>query len=176
MMRHVLGILIFLLPLLANAAEWDDAYIEALFADRLTDPIEGVWQFPADGASVVIVRHTSTTYDIFLLDSPRLDVKPGTLVGSAVASPKKNYYDGELKPRNLGKKTFTGNQSVTFTVNPEGTLSIRPYSDGYKVSLRRWLNYFLKISITRDNGRPKDLDGARRVYPYRLSDNYPVCL
>lgn len=176
MLRYVVGILFLLFPLLCFSAEWDEGYVEALFADRLLDPIEGVWQFPADGASIVIVKNTSTTFDIFLLDSPRLDVKPGTLVGSAVVSPKKNYYDGELKPRNLGNKLKLGSQSVTFTVNDGGTLSIRPYSDGYKVSFRRWLGYFLKISITRDNSRPKDLDGARRIYPYRLSDNYPICL
>lgn len=176
MIRYVVGILVFLVPFLSVSAEWNEKYVRDLFSGRLIDPIEGVWQFPADGASIVIVKATSTTFDIFLLDSPRLDVKPGTLVGSAVVSPKRNYYDGELKPRNLGKKMKLGNQSVTFTVNDNGTLTIRPYSDGYKVSFRRWLNYFLKISITRDNGRPKDLDGARRIYPYRLSDNYLICL
>ncbi len=176
MLRGLSGILMCLIPLLSFAAEWDEAYLEALFADRLLDPIEGVWQFPADGASLVIVKESSTTYDIFLLDSPRLDVKPGTLIGSAVTTPKRNYYDGELKPRHLGDKTKLGTQSVTFTVNDGGTLSIRPYSDGYKISLRRWFNYFFKISISRDNSRPKDLDGARRVYPFRLSDNFPLCL
>lgn len=176
MMRGVLGMLLGLIPLLSFAAEWDEAYVEALFADRILDPIEGVWQFPADGASVVIVKHSSSTFDIFLLDSPRLDVMPGTLIGSAVTSPKRNYYDGELRPRQLGDKTKLGKQSVTFTVNDGGTLSIRPYSDGYKLSFRRWFNYFFKISISRDNSRPKDLDGARRVYPYRLSDNFPLCL
>lgn len=176
MHRLALVIFMMLVSFASHSAEWDEHFVEGLFADRLLDPIEGVWQFPADGATIVIVKDTSTTFDIFLLDSPRLDVKPGTLVGSAIASPKKNYYDGELKPRNLGNKLKLGKQSVTFTVNDGGTLSIRPYSDGYKMSFRRWFSYFLKISIVRENGRPKDLDGARRVYPYLLSDNYPICL
>lgn len=176
MHRYVVVIVISIIPLISLSAEWDESYVEGLFADRLLDPIEGVWQFPADGATIAIVMDTSTTFDIFLLDSPRLDVKPGTLVGSAIMSPKKNYYDGELKPRNLGNKLKLGKQSVTFTVNDGGTLTIRPYSDGYKMSLRRWFSYFFKISIMKENGRPKDLDGARRVYPYRLSDNYPICL
>lgn len=176
MLRHLLIFLITFAPLRLLAAEWDEAYVEALFADRLLDPIEGVWQFPADGASILIVKATASTYDIYLLDSPRLDVRPGALIGSAVTSPKKNYYDGELKPRNLGSRTKLGNQSVTFTVNDGGTLSIRPYSDSYKISLRRWFNYFFKISISHENNRPRDLDGARRIYPYRLSDNYPICL
>lgn len=176
MRRYIVCIIVVLVPLLCFSAEWDEDYVKSLFADRLLDPIEGVWQFPADGASLVIVKNSSTTFDIFLLDSPRFDVKPGTLVGSAVISPKKNYYDGELKPRNLGKKLKLGNQLVTFLVGDNGSLAIRPYSDGYKVSFRRWLNYFFKISISRENGRPKDLDGARRIFPYRLSDNYPVCL
>ncbi len=176
MMSRLWGLLVCLIPFLSFAAEWDEAYVEALFADRVLEPIEGVWQFPADGATMVIVKHSSTTFDIFLLDSPRLDIKPGTLIGSAVVSPKRNYYDGELKPRQLGNKTKLGKQSVTFTVNDGGTLSIRPYSDGYKLSFRRWISYFFKISVSRDNGRPKDLDGARRIYPYRLADNFPICL
>ena len=176
MKSYVLGFLMLFFPLSCLCADWDDAYIEALFSGRLLDPIEGVWQFPDDGASVVIVRDKSSTFDIFLLDSPCLDVKPGTLIGSAVITPKKNYYDGELKPRDLGEKFKLGSQSVTFTVNDGGTLSIRPYSTGYKVSLRRWFNYFFKVSVVSNNSRPKDLDGAKRVYPYRLSDNFPVCL
>lgn len=156
--------------------QWNQEYVCSLFDGRKLEPIEGVWQFPDDGATIVIVKHKSTTFDIFLLDSPKLSIRPGTLIGSAVVSPKNNYYDGSLNSASLGQKARIGSQNVTFTVGSNGTLAVRPYSTGVKVSFRRWMSYFLKFSIMDNNKRPHDLDGARRIYPHKLSDSYPVCL
>ncbi len=158
------------------AYDWDEAYVKALFADRVLAPIEGVWEFSDGGATVAIVMATSSTFDIYLLDSPYLNVQPGTLIGRAVSSPKRNYYDGEIQTKKLGGKLKKSAQTVTFTVNDEGTLTVKPYKTGKTVSLNRWISSLFKVRVVDNNRRPTDLDGAKRVYPVYLSDNYPICL
>lgn len=160
----------------AFAQQWDQPYVESLFKDRALSPIEGVWQFPADGATIAIVASSASTFDIFLLDSPRLDVRPGTPVGEAVATPSDNCFDGVLESKKFGKDGKLNSPSVTFTVNSNGALVIKPYKTGYSVSFKRWFYRMFGLSLVENNRRPAGLDGARRLFPYMVSDHYPVRL
>lgn len=155
---------------------WDKEYIRNMYAGRKLTPIEGVWQFPGDGAIIAITASSATTCDIIVLDSPKLNVAPGTHIGTAVLTAKNGTYDGTLKSREFGKKGKLGSENVTFNIAEGGRLIVRPYSTGLSLSFRRWFYRIFGLSIVNNNTRPKDIDGALRIYPYIESDHYPIVL
>lgn len=155
---------------------WDGEYVRRIFSGRRLTPIEGIWRFPGNGATIAITATSSTTYDIILMDSPKLNAVPGTVIGSAVSTGKKDTYDGTLKSREFGKKGRIGSESVIFTVAPNGRILIKPYSTKHSVSFRRWFYRIFGLNIVSSNTRPKDIDGAIRIYPYTDSDHYPIVL
>ena len=155
---------------------WDTEYVESLYAGRKLAPIEGVWQFPGNGATIAVTATSSTTYDIILIDSPKLSATPGTLIGTATMTAKKDTYDGTLSSKDFGKKGRFGNESVTFSIVSGGRMIIKPYSTGLTVSFRRWFYRIFGFSIVSNDSRPKDLDGALRIFPYIESDHYPLVL
>ena len=155
---------------------WDQEYIKQMYGGRKLAPIEGIWRFPANGATIAITAISSTTYNILLIDSPKLNAVPGTAIGTAVATAKKDTYDGTLKSREFGKKGQIGSESVILTVSSNGRILIKPYSTKHSVSFRRWFNRIFGLNIVSTNTRPKDIDGAIRIYPYTDSDHYPIVL
>lgn len=173
MKRLFLLLLPALLPAIAIAAPWDIDSIASIFAGRMPDPIEGVWQFPADGASIFIEKKTATTYDIKILDSPMLDVRPGICIGTAVATPSSSTFDAHLDAKKIGNKRLKKADAILTLV--DGHLCIRPYSTGKKIALWRWIPYFFRVSVYNDNTRPSNLDGAEKVYPIDESMLHP-CL
>lgn len=161
-----------MIPVMAIAAPWDSDSIAAIFGGRQPDPIEGLWQFPADGASLLIVKQSATTYDIAIIDSPRLDVKPGTHIGMAVTTPTKGTYDARLDSKPLNNKHLK-KATVALTVN-DGYLRFTPYSRGKRVTFWRWLPYLFRVGVYDDNSRPGNLDGAAKVYPIDESNLRPI--
>ncbi len=161
-MRLLLS-LFLLLPLLCRGGNWDAESIRQALDRENLDPIEGVWQFPDDGAVMLITRASATTFDIVLLDSPRLDVPPGVTIGTATLTPTEGIYDAKLDNKPLGSNSLK-KSTTTIAVTSDGVLRIKPYSEGWTVSLRRWIPYFLRVSI-KENLKPEGLTGARRIYP-----------
>lgn len=155
---------------------WDQEYVKRMYGGRRLAPIEGIWRFPGNGATIAITASSSTTYDIILIDSPKLNALPGTVIGTAISTAKKDTYDGTLKSREFGKKGQIGSESVIFTVAPNGRILIKPYSTKHSVSFRRWFYRIFGLNIVSTNTRPKDIDGAIRIYPYTDSDHYPIVL
>lgn len=152
-----------LLPALAFAAPWDSDSIASIFAGRHPDAIEGVWQFPADGATLLIEKKTATTYQILMLESPSLDVRPGTPIGSAVTTPAANTYDAHLDSKRLGNKRLKKADAALTIV--DGHLCFKPYSTGKRVAFWRWVPYFFRVGVFNENTRPSNLDGADKIYP-----------
>lgn len=158
-MRLLLSLLI-LLPLIA-IAQWNSESARAALDGRQLDAVEGVWQFPDDGATLLIVQATATTYDIIMLDSPRLDLAPGVKIGSATVAPGEGTYDAHLDNKQVGSGVKKSKAVLTVK---DGILKFKPYSEGWSVSLRRWLPYFRKITV-KENHKPDGLTGAQRIYP-----------
>ncbi len=145
------------------ASPWDIDSITAIFGGRQPDPIEGLWQFPADGAVLLIEKRSASTYDITILDSPSLDVRPGTVIGTAVTTPTAGVYDANFDPKPIkNKRLKKANAALKLS---DGYLSFKPYTTGKRVALWRWIPYFFRITVFDDNSRPSGLDGARRIYP-----------
>lgn len=137
--------------------------IADLFANRTPDPVEGVWQWPDDGAVMLICRRTSTSFTISLLDSPRPDIRPGTVIGTLISAPKAGDYDCHFSPESLGRGKARS-KDCHVSVTDDNRLVFRPYRRHDSLSPLRLVPYIFRVGLLRST-RPDNLDGARRVYP-----------
>lgn len=157
----------------AVACAGDDAYgrCVARIDSLRTDPVEGIWQMNAVGGgalfSVIASPGRPGVFELRLLEAPDWRVEPGALCGEVRAASRPGVYDcrmaaspGAEKPLGLGKYTATLELDAA-----DGRLIFKPYSTTRRVSLRRWIPYFFRIVVHEENTRPRDLEGAVRVYP-----------
>ncbi len=159
--------------LVAHADTWDQDSIDKALSGRTLDAIEGVWQFPDDGARLLILKSTASTCDIIMLDSPRLDVRPGISIGKAKITPSDNTYDAEFYNNPSGDKSLR-KSTTKLVITSDGRLRFSPYSQGVSVSFRRWIPYFLRLTF-KITDKPDGLEGAVKVYPID-NTNYKPCL
>lgn len=165
--------LLSLIPIIGISAPWDLDSIASIFAGRMPDPIEGLWQFPADGAALLIEKQTATTYDIKILESPKLDVRPGTSIGTAVTTPDADTFDAHFDSKKLANKRLK-KADAALTIK-DGHLFFRPYSTGKRIAFWRWIPYFFRVGVYDNNSRPNNLDGADKVFPVDEASLHP-CL
>ena len=138
----------------------------------------GLWQFGADGAVFEIVpTAVADSYELFIVDSPDFSVAPGSFFGTISHTGKGNYYEAVLLLSPEGKVRGAARRKTRnyiFEFNDEGTqLSMRNYRKGFGVNLLRALPYLVRISVNRQDDRPQDVDGARRLAP-ASDDKYTV--
>lgn len=168
--------MLILIPGTALASPWDEDSIAHIFSGRVVDDVEGVWRFPRGGAVLLICRSSMSSYDIRVIDSPRLDMRPGTKIGVMYETPKKNTYDGNLKLKPLGKSIKLKSSDMVFKVNDDGYLCLYPYKTGYSISFKRLFYRFFKIPIIENDDKPEGLIGAKRIYPPVYNPRTPICL
>ncbi len=128
------------------------------------DPISGIWRIGGDGATIAILPQQGSIarFDIFLLDSPDMSVIPGKMTGSAVTTGQLCTYDATLSDVTAGKsKRFR----CIMTIGNDGHLTIKPYKQGKRISLRRWLPHLFRITVSDYDTRPSGVDGAVKIYP-----------
>ena len=165
------GLIGLALALSANAKPWDRDSIAQILSGRVLEPIEGLWQWPDDGTLALISRSSESTFDLIIIDSPRLDIMPGTVMGKAVATPQVNIYDARIYSGSGEKAT-----KCTITTTDGGRhLAFEGYREGKRVSLWRWLPYMFRITVRDNAGRPKGLEGPVKVYPTDYKTHKP-CL
>ncbi len=146
----------------ANAQMYATDSIRALFAGRELDPAEGVWQWPDDGAVMLITRRANDAFTISLLSSPRCDMEPGTVVGTLLRGPN-DRYDARLETKTPGRHALRGSTCLV-QVMPGGRLSFTPYHNRDSYSLFRLAPYFFRIGF-RSEDRPAQMDAAVKLYP-----------
>jgi hypothetical protein len=133
---------------------------------KACDPIEGLWQFVGDGATVAITARAGYDgqFDITLLDSPDMSIAPMTICGQLQTTAKVGAYDARLrlKPAD-GIKSRTKDCVITLT--DTGRFSIAAYNRTKRISLWRWLPYLFRVTVIQRSNRPENLDGALRTYP-----------
>lgn len=170
-MKRIVLILALLLPSLCIAAPWDMDSVSSIFAGRMPDEIEGVWQFPNDGATLLIRKQTATTYEMLMLESPNLDVRPGTAIGQAIVTPTPGMFDANLSAKALGNRRLKKANAALELV--DGHLIFRPYSTGKRIAFWRWIPYLFRVSVYNEDTRPRNLDGASKVYPIDEANLHP---
>lgn len=139
--------------------------------------VEGIWQTTADGARVAIERWEgadcpvmpdgNTVYRLVIVDSPRKSLRPGTVMGYAVATARKGFYDAMIYTRQV-KNTLTAPKRYTLQLSDDSRLSMTPVKKGWKVRVTPpRLFYLFRFSVTQQpDSRPQGLDGFIRVYPH----------
>lgn len=162
-MRLVAIIITLLWALSSSAQLFVTDSIAALFADRALDPVEGVWQWPDDGAVILISRHTASSFTITLLDSPRPEVPPGKVIGKLISAPELGHYDCRLQSSSLGAGSPSSNDCHV-SISDSDFLIFSPYRRHDSLSIKRLIPYMFRLGLVRSS-RPNRLDGPRRIYP-----------
>lgn len=135
--------------------------------------IEGLWQFTANGATIAIERYIdnntphdgASRYRIVIVSSPRLSIRPGTVMGIMIPTAKPNVYDAHIYTDFDGGTTLTGAKRFVLTLSEDSRLAFNQDKSGIKINLWRILPYMFRYSVTYKNERPRNLDGCVRIYP-----------
>lgn len=154
-----------------------DSVISRLSQAPLHD-IEGIWQFVDNGTTIVIeqfnpdeiAREQSHLYRIVILNSARLSIEPGTIMGYASITTKENCFDARIFSD--GKLTGILSRPKTLTLNlsdDTSRLSFNEYKKEIKINLWKLIPYIYRVGISVKNTRPKGLDGCIKIYPKTTS-------
>lgn len=135
--------------------------------------IEGIWQFPTDGALVVIEQFTPdnyrddevTRYRLVVVQSPRLSVRPGTIMGYMTPSAKKGYYDARIYTAFDGGLSLSDPKKFILKLSDDARLSFVEHKTGIKVNLWRMVPYMFRYSISSQDNRPEEMNGCIKIYP-----------
>lgn len=155
-----------------GASVWDNVAAAYFPEDYQYDDLEGVWQFPDDGATLLIKRNSATAFAIILLDSPKFLVTEPTTIGKAIIAPEPHTYDAHLSRSAIGDRRLKDND-IKLSITATGMLSLTPYHQKMKLHLRRWLPYFFRVGVERGD-MPDGLIGARRIFPLTTLNYKPA--
>lgn len=147
------------------------------FSGKGPAPIEGVWRISgSEGLFAVVADPGSIFFRLVVVDSPDRNVLPGTVMGACTAVGRNNSYDARIYTSGATTGILSRPRRFTVTLSDEGRLIMEPVTDKLKVNLWRFLPYMFRVSVTRVNDRPNNIDGAVRVYPeqavYPLTPRY----
>lgn len=129
--------------------------------------IEGVWQISGNGAIFDIKPEPgySGRYKLTIIDSPDYSVVPGSFFGTLAATATPGQYDAAVSIDPEGK-TGSSRSTRNFIFEFDESHSrctLRPYSAGKRISLRRLLPYLFRITIEDRGSRPEGTVGAVRI-------------
>ena len=172
----------FLLPLLAVAANGipkKSVILAGLDIDSMrvrldeTDmqPLEGIWYYPNEEMTLGIERYKgphNVGYRIILLDSPDINVMPGTVIGYIAASAVDSKYQLWLYSQR-DRVTLIKPLECVATLNKAATtLTFDPphWKVKVRVNIARFLpSLFQGVSIVPEKVGEKLPVGFRKIYP-----------
>ena len=172
----------FLLPLLAVAANGipkKSVILAGLDIDSMrvrldeTDmqPLEGIWYYPNEEMTLGIERYKgphNVGYRIILLDSPDINVMPGTVIGYIAASAVDSKYQLWLYSQR-DRVTLIKPLECVATLNKAATtLTFDPphWKVKVRVNIARFLpTLFQGVSIVPEKVGEKLPVGFRKIYP-----------
>ena len=172
----------FLLPLLAVAANGipkKSVILAGLDIDSMrvrldeTDmqPLEGIWYYPNEEMTLGIERYKGphhVGYRIILLDSPDINVMPGTVIGYIAASAVDSKYQLWLYSQR-DRVTLIKPLECVATLNKAATtLTFDPphWKVKVRVNIARFLpSLFQGVSIVPEKVGEKLPVGFRKIYP-----------
>ena len=184
MPRHTLliSLLIMLLPFMAmagNGVPKKSVVIEGLDLDSMRirldesdmQPLEGIWYYPNEEMTVGIERYRgqhNIGYRIILLDSPDINLVPGTVIGYIAASAVDNKYQLWLYSQR-DRITLMKPLECVATLNKTATtLTFDPphWKVKVRVNIARFLpTLFNGVSIVPEKVGESLPGGFRKIYP-----------
>ena len=158
---------------------YEPSNVEAHLQPMPLDNIEGIWQFPADGAQVVIERFTpdnyrndgATRYRLVVIQAPRLSVRPGTVMGYMIPSAKKGHFDARIYTAFDGGLHLSSPKKFILKHSDDGRLSFVEHKTGVKVNLWRMVPYMFRYSISIQDNRPEEMNGCIKIFPSETNHN-----
>lgn len=129
------------------------------------DPIEGRWNLGA-GQAVVDIRASDRPdcFEMVWVDGDDCSVLPGEIVGTLTAAPTQGLYDCRM-PVDPVHGTNPRQWEATVTIHPDDPYSFTfgHYERRTTVSVRNLLPRWMRLSVSRKDTRPGNLDGGRRT-------------
>ncbi len=134
--------------------------------------VEGVWQWVDNGSVIAIERYKPEgmpysemcSYRMIILRSPRLSVRPGTVMGYINATAKRNYYEASIYTDFDGGTVLFNAKRFVLTLDGR-RMSFAKMKSSVKVNLWRLAPYMFRYSITRREDNVKGLDGCIKLFP-----------
>lgn len=145
-------------------------------------PVEGMWQMLDDGAVFTLERHTDPSlptatqtpaYRLVMVKSPSRSIRPGTVIGHAVATAQADVYEAKIYTDFSLEHSLKLPKSFTLHLSADGSsLTFKPRKSKLTVNLFRLLPYMYRHVVRIRENRPDNLDGAIRVYPTNISSRF----
>lgn len=149
----------------ANRENIDAIGADTYFDGKAMAPVEGVWRMSgSEGLFAVVADSGTIFFKLIVVDSPDRNILPGTVMGACTAVGKADCYDARIY---ISSDTgiLSKPKRYTITLADDGRLIMEPVTNKLKVNLWRFLPYMFRMTVTRVNNRPDNLDGAVRVFP-----------
>ena len=183
----LISLLALLLPMMAvagNGVTKKSVILAGIDVDSMrvrldeTDmqPLEGIWYYPNEEMTLGIERYRGAHnigYRIILLDSPDINVMPGTVIGYIAASAVDNKYQLWLYSQR-NRVTLIKPLECVATLNAAATtLTFDPphWKVKVRVNIARFLpSLFQGVSIIPEQVGEKLPIGFRKIYPEQGRD------
>ncbi|MBR4829924.1 MAG: hypothetical protein IKZ92_09010 [Muribaculaceae bacterium] len=180
--KTIISFLLMLLPVMAvagNGVPKKSVVIDGLDLDSMkvrldeTDmqPLEGIWYYPNEEMTLGIERSKgphNIGYRIILLDSPDINLVPGTVIGYIASSAVDNKYQLWLYSQR-DKLTLIKPLECVATLNKTATtLTFDPphWKVKVRVNIARFLpTLFRGVSVVPEKVEEKLPIGFRKIYP-----------
>lgn len=144
------------------------------------EAVEGVWLYPEDKVSVLILSDNSEdknslpVYTISVVDTSDVNLHPGEEIGKLKATVEENVFEIELATERKGLKLLKP-KSVLATLSKDGDKFIikkekSPFRGRLNLNFSRLLPGFwkiLSIGVSQNNrgGNPEAAVGMVKIYP-----------
>ncbi len=143
-----------------EAREWCDLHP--------LDRIEGIWEYPSDGVTVLIRRTTEKEYqyDIITLESTGLSVLPGERIGEVYTTADPTRFRLKLfTTRQKGEPGRPAECSATLTARDSG-LTVATKKRTWSIHPLALLPHFWRLVRTTTTDPLKSLPvGMQKIYP-----------
>lgn len=146
--------------------------VKARLANLPLHPVEGIWQYPADGGLVAVERSKTAPegarqYNMVVISVANRALMPGTVLGSLHATSQRDTYDGSFfTSTSANGLTLTSPKPVILKLDGDASrLSMRRVKKGIHLNLWRMLPYMFRFSVSRHDDTPRDLDGWVKLFP-----------
>ena len=183
----LISLLALLLPMMAvagNGVPKKSVILAGIDADSMrvrldeTDmqPLEGIWYYPNEEMTLGIERFRGSHnigYRIILLDSPDINVMPGTVIGYIAASAVDSKYQLWLYSQRDRVTLIKPLECVATLNSAATTLTFDPplWKVKVRVNIARFLpTLFQGVSIIPEQVKEKLPIGFRKIYPEQGRD------
>lgn len=146
--------------------------------------IEGVWQFPATGVEIAILRESilrgktaagETLYKIIIISSPNRATRPGTVMGLISAAAKSGEYEANIYTNNIGSTLTLPKKFTLSLIDNDSSIEFRRHRSSFSINLWRLLPYVWRNTV-RPNMPERKSDGCIRVFPEPSLPREPIYL